>query len=256
MDYKSAQDRVSVALDTKSCDEALRWAETFAPYNNCPKVGKILHSIAGRERRDIVEEVARYSRVFLDLKGHDTPDTIRDCAIEWTRPEVYMWNIHITGGEAMCQAALEGNYAKYQEDPGTFESRPLVIGVTRLTSLDDMDLKVQGSSLNFEEAIFLDTQNAIRWGLDGIVCPAKYAGLLERELGNSMSDHFRLVTPGIKIGSAVNKGQKQVYTPENTVAESKRSMLVIGSGWTKSANPVETARTTLENIANIMYKKS
>ena len=136
---KLASKRMCVALDTETTEQALEWATRLSPYASSFKIGKSLHLLAGLEGRNIISEIAEVGGAsFLDLKGHDTPDQIKKYAMAATVPGVYMFNIH-NGNENMCRAAVEG--AHEQSEKLGIE-RPLVIGVTELTSLDDKDLEL------------------------------------------------------------------------------------------------------------------
>lgn len=252
--FQLARSRISVALDTDSCDQAMEWATIFSPYASCMKIGKSLYSMSYREGRNLINEISKAgSSIFLDLKGHDTPDQIYKCATEWTLPTIQMWNIHITGGEKMVKEAIRGRDDTVEKFAMAFPTqRPLVIGVTRLTSLDDSDLETMGSKLNYNDALVNDVQNAINWGLDGVVCPASKAGFLNEYFPNS---GLRFVTPGIQVEDIANVGQKQLYDPIKAIEDCENSTLVIGSGWTKSKTKVDTAMKTLEDMAKVLERQ-
>lgn len=242
---KVARERVCIALDTDSVYQALEWAERLSPYAGSFKIGKSLHLTAGLEGRNIISEIAEVGGVsFLDLKGHDTPDQIKKYAMAATVSGVYMFNIHI-GNENMCRAAVEGAYGQ-SEKLGI--KRPLVIGVTELTSLDDNDLAILGNNLSYDDSVFNKAKLAIRYGLDGIVCPAKKAGGLEKIFG----DKLLYVTPGVKMGDIANTGQKQLYEPSDAVKDCSNSILIIGSAITKAPNMEAQAYRALQEMAPYM----
>jgi orotidine-5'-phosphate decarboxylase len=240
-----ARKRVCIALDTDSVEQALGWTERLSPYAGSFKIGKSLHLTAGLEGRNIISEIAEVGGAsFLDLKGHDTPDQIKKYAMAATIPGVYMFNIHI-GSEDMTRAAVEG--AREQSEKLGIK-RPLVIGVTELTSLDDRDLNILGSRFSYDDSVLNKAKLALKYGLDGIVCPAKKAGGLEKIFGNELL----FVTPGVKMGNIANTGQKQLYEPSDAVKDCLNSILIIGSAITKAQDMEEQAHRALQEMAPYM----
>ena len=229
---QEARKRVCLALDVPTVREALSLANELSDYVGLFKVGKQLHTTAGTEPIDIIGRIyatnhERSGNVFLDLKLHDTPNTVYEASGACTVPGVSFFNIHIGGGEEMCKKALEGaskaSQAQHFLRKGILT--PAVIGVTVLTSLDDDDLAVQGLGIKYDDLVRRRTELAREWGLAGIVCPANKAGALEKEFGSD----FLYVTPGIKWAGKQGAGQKQLYTPDKAVQDSSSSILVIGS---------------------------
>jgi len=228
---QEARKRVCLALDVPTVNKALSLAGELSPYVGSFKVGKEIHTAAGNEGVNIVGRIyatnhEKKGNVFLDLKFHDTPNTVYGAAKASAVPGVSFFNIHIAGGEKMCINALKGAYDGAKERG---IERPDVIGVTVLTSLDDSDLKVQGLGINYDELVENRTELAKRWGLDGIVCPANKAGGLEK-----MGYTFRKITPGIKWAGVQREGQKQLYTPDRAVQDCSNSILVIGGAITNA----------------------
>ena len=153
-----------------------------------------------------------------------------------------MFNVHVAGGEKMCRKAVEG-----ANENARFMGieRPKVIGVTVLTSLDDLDLTTLGYGYQLDTLVKRNTALAQEWGLDGVVCPANKAGALEKEFGNK----FLYVTPGISYGGVQGVGQKQIYDPAQAVKDCKNSILVIGSAITKAEDRRKTAYEILQSMA-------
>jgi orotidine-5'-phosphate decarboxylase len=241
-----ARQRVCLALDVPTVDDALDLIDEVGPYIGFAKIGKQLHTAAGMGSVNIVDGVSRRmgrgeASVFLDLKFHDTPNTVKQAAYEASVREVYMMDVHIAGGESMCKAALEGaqDAARYGIKP------PKVIGVTVLTSLDDTDLRVQGIDMPYDELVMNRARLAQQWGLDGIVCPASKAGAMEGELGP-----WLYVTPGVKFAGEQGSGQKQLYTPARAVQDCRTSILVVGSAITKAENKAVTAHAILQSMTS------
>ncbi len=242
---KLARERVCIALDTDNVEQALEYSKRLAPYAASFKIGKSLHLKAGLEGRNIISEIDQIGGpVFLDLKAHDTPDQIKKYAMAASVRGVYMFNIHI-GSEAMNKATIEG--ASEQANKLGIK-RPLIIGVTELTSLDNNDLKKLGNKFSYDKSVLNKAKIAIKDGLDGIVCPAKKAGGLEQIFGNQLL----YVTPGINVGNIANTGQKQLYEVAAAVKDCLNSILIIGSAITKAPNMEEQAYRILKEMAPYM----
>ena len=245
---QQARERVCLALDVPTVEDALDMAGELAPYVGTFKVGKQLHTSAGNEGVNIIEEIReRGGSTFLDLKLHDTPNTVYQASKASCVPGVYVFNIHVAGGEAMCKEAVRGSYEAVTA-PGAMQkgiTAPRVIGVTVLTSLDDNDLATQGLGTKYDDLVKRRTELAREWGLQGIVCPASKAGDLEKEFGSD----FTYVTPGIKWAGIQNTGQKQLYTPDRAVQDCSSSILVVGSAITKAEDRPGTAYDILQAMA-------
>lgn len=240
---QKAKKRVCLALDVPTVEEALSLAGELSDYVGMCKIGKELHTAACNEGIPIVREIFnRKGAVFLDLKYHDTPNTVYGAAKASAVPGVSFFNIHIAGGEEMCKKAIEGSYEGAQAKG---LERPRIIGVTVLTSLDDSDLEVQGLGVKYDDLVRRRTELAKKWGLDGIVCPAKKAGGLEKEFGSD----FMYVTPGIKWAGVQREGQKQLYTPDLAVQDCSNSILVIGGAITEAKDKKATAYEILQEMA-------
>ncbi len=241
---QEARKRVCLALDVPTVDKAISLAGELSDYVGMYKIGKELHTAACNEGVPIIKEIFdRKGSVFLDLKFHDTPNTVYGAAKASTVQGVSFFNIHVAGGEEMCKRALEGAH-KGAQDRGLPE-RPRVIGVTVLTSLNDSDLEIQELGIDYDDLVMIRTELAKKWGLDGIVCPAKKAGGLEKEFGSD----FMYVTPGIKWAGIQREGQKQLYTPDLAVKDCSNSILVIGGAITKAENKEATAYNILQAMA-------
>lgn len=231
---QEARKRVCLALDVPTVRKALDLANELSNYVGSFKVGKEIHTVAGRECVDIIGRIyatnhEEKGNVFLDLKYHDTPNTVYGSAKASAVPGVSFFNIHIAGGEKMCKKAIEGAYEGAQANKIV---TPSVIGVTVLTSLDDNDLAIQGLGIKYDDLVKRRTELARKWGLDGIVCPANKAGELEKMFGSD----FLYVTPGIKWAGIQREGQKQLYTPDKAVQDCTSSILVIGGAIITAGN--------------------
>lgn len=229
---QEAKTRVCLALDVPTVREASYLVEELSDYVGTFKINS-LYNAAESEGVDMVDEIRQGGgNIFLDLKYHDTPNTVFNYGRESAIPGVYVFNIHIAGGEDMCKKAVEGAYEGAQTNG---IDRPKVIGVTVLTSLDDEDLAAQNLGIGYDDLVRRRTELAKEWGLDGIVCAASKAGALEKEFGSD----FTYVTPGIKWAGKQGTGQKQLYTPDKAVEDCTSSILVIGSAIIAAGNEYE-----------------
>jgi len=238
-----ARKRVCLALDVPTVRDALGLVTELSDYVGTFKVGKQLHTAAGNKSVNIIEEILRRGgEAFLDLKLHDTPNTVYEASRACTVPGVYIFNVHIAGGKTMCRKAVEG---AYEAALASGIEKPRVIGVTVLTSLSDEDLAVQNLGIDYDSLVMRRAELAVKWGLDGIVCPANKAGELERRFGSD----FLYVTPGIAWEGTHGAGQKQLYTPDLAVRDCSNSILVVGSAITKAEDRRKTAYEILRAMA-------
>ena len=220
--------KVIVALDSANPMHALALADRFDPASCALKVGKELFVIAGPE--PVRWMIDRGFNVFLDLKFHDIPNTVAQACAAATRLGVWMLNVHAAGGRAMLAAAREAvtNAAAEQG-----RAPPLLIAVTVLTSLADVDLRETGVAGTATQQALDLARLAASCGLDGAVCSAVEAPALRRALGAS----FKLVTPGIRLAGSAADDQSRVVTPETAIARGA-DYLVIGRAITQAADPL------------------
>lgn len=191
----------------------------------CLKIGASLFTQLGP---DFVRELtAQGFLIFLDLKFHDIPNTVFEACTAAANLGVWMLNVHVSGGIDMMKAARRAI------DVLTPEKRPLLIGVTMLTSMNDDDLRSIGIQDSMENTVLRMSYTAKICGLDGVVCSAKEAQLLRKNIG----DHFLLVTPGIRLETNSNDDQKRVMTPQDALTAGV-DYLVMGRSITQVADPV------------------
>ena len=215
--------RVIVALDFADAKSALGLAERLDPATCRLKVGSELYTAAGPEF--VKQLVARKFPVFLDLKFHDIPNTVAAACRAAAALGVWMMNVHAAGGKAMMAAAREAL------PPGTHT--PLLIAVTVLTSLNELELREVGFVESAQEAALRLARLAQSCGLDGVVCSAQEAAILRRALGAD----FVLVTPGIRPGQTSHDDQQRVTTPRAAI-QNGASYLVIGRPITRAPDPL------------------
>ncbi len=216
--------RIIVALDFPSQVDALDFADRLVPTQCRVKVGLELFTAAGPQ---IVEALRqRGFEVFLDLKFHDIPNTVAQACRSAADLGVWMLNVHTLGGPRMLSAAREAIAAAH----GT---RPLLTGVTILTSHDDAELVDIGLAEDAAHNVTRLASQAQATGLDGVVCSANEAAMLRDSLG----PEFVLVTPGIRPQGAAVGDQRRVTTAGAAVAAGAH-YLVVGRPITQADEPM------------------
>ncbi|WP_104399341.1 orotidine-5'-phosphate decarboxylase [Vibrio penaeicida] len=215
--------KIIVALDYDKQADALAFVDKIDPSSCRLKVGKEMFTLFGPE---FVRELhKRGFSVFLDLKFHDIPNTCSKAVRAAAELGVWMVNVHASGGERMMSASRE-ILEPYGKD------RPLLIGVTVLTSMEQSDLAGIGLDIAPQEQVVRLASLTKNAGLDGVVCSAQESSMLKSELGKD----FKLVTPGIRpTGSAIGD-QKRIMTPVEAI-EAGSDYLVIGRPITQAFDP-------------------
>ena len=216
---------VIIACDFSSKEETLAFLEKFSGKKPYVKIGMELFYAEGPE---IVREIkARGHQIFLDLKLHDIPNTVKKSMSVLSRLDVDMVNLHAAGTRAMMEAALEG----VTRPDG---SRPLVIAVTQLTSTSQERMQEELLiSAPIDETVMHYAANAEKAGLDGVVCSPMEAGKVHETCGKQ----FLTVTPGIRFADGDKGDQVRVTTPAQA-KEIGSDYIVVGRPITAAANPV------------------
>ena len=221
---------VIIALDFPSKAETLAFLDRF-PAGEKPFV-KIGMELFYAEGPDMVREIkARGHKIFLDLKLHDIPNTVKRAMASLSRLDVDLVNLHAAGGSEMMRAALEG----LTRPDGT---RPLLIAVTQLTSTNAETLKNELLiPVPMEETVLSYAKNAAGSGLDGIVCSPLEAAKVKEVCG----EDFLTVTPGIRFADSAAGDQKRIMTPEKA-GKSGCDLIVVGRPITQAEDPVAAYR--------------
>lgn len=216
---------VIIACDFSSKKEVLEFLDLFKERKPYVKIGMELFYAAGPE---IVKEIKkRGHKIFLDLKLHDIPNTVKKSMSVLSNLDVDMCNLHAAGTKAMMQAALEGLI----RPDGT---RPLLIAVTQLTSTDEERMKTELLiDRPIDEVVMHYAKNAAEAGLDGVVCSPLEAGKVKSVCG----EKFLTVTPGVRFADGDVGDQKRVTTPEKA-RKIGSDYIVVGRPITQSLNPV------------------
>ena len=188
-----------------------------------------------------VQKLAQHSMpVFLDLKFHDIPNTVAKAIKATAGINTFMMTVHTSGGRAMLQAAID---ASMQVAYVTGKERPLIIGVTVLTSMDQADINMVGirDNINDQVARLADLAQSCR--LDGVVCSPYEIAALRRQCG----DEFVLVVPGIRPQGSKQGDQKRIMTPREAITKGA-DYLVIGRPITTAPSPGEMAKSICESL--------
>ena len=232
------EDRIIVALDYDSAAESLNLVKLLKGKVGFFKVGSQLFSAEGPP---IIKKIIEMGeKVFLDLKFHDIPNTAAKSAQVAQKMGVSMLTIHTSGGFSMMSAVMS---ALSSSKPSI--NRPLVLGVTVLTSLGTPDLQKLGIQDTLSNQVARLGSLAIEAGLDGLVAAPTEVSLIRRHFGSSLL----LVTPGIRPSGSPLNDQNRVATAGASI-EAGADHLVIGRPITASSNPVFALEELLTTIKN------
>ena len=223
---------IIVALDMES-KRALELAKKLNPQECKVKVGSQLFTADGPIIIDKLNELG--FDIFLDLKFHDIPNTVKKAVEVAIKMGVWMLNVHSLGGKEMLRAACE-----VVEKASI---KPLLVGVTVLTSLNDKSLKEVGLGLNTEGQVLLLAELCQTEGLNGVVCSANELSVLRKHL----EEDFLLVTPGIRSSGQENDDQKRISTASEAISNGA-DYIVIGREISKEIDPSEKIRQILETV--------
>jgi orotidine-5'-phosphate decarboxylase len=228
-----------VALDIDSPDQALFLVERLGGVAGMFKVGKQLFTAAGPE---IVRKIiAMGERVFLDLKFHDIPNTVAMAGVEAARLGVSVFNVHAMGGSKMMRAV---NDAVTETAERERIVRPLILGVTVLTSHTQDSLKEVGIDRILEDEVVNLARLCAASGLDGVVASPLEIVLIRNAVQDSS---FVILTPGVRPADAALDDQSRVTTPAEAI-RAGADFLVIGRPITAVNDPVAAARKILDEI--------
>ena len=216
---------VIVACDFASAEQTFAFLDKFTGRKPFVKIGMELYYAEGPE---IVRQIkARGHKIFLDLKLHDIPNTVKKAMAVLRNLDVDITNLHAAGATAMMQGALEG----LTREDGT---RPLLIAVTQLTSTDqesmERDILIKEP---IDQVVMHYAKTAKNAGLDGIVCSPLEAGKVHDTCGKD----FLTITPGVRFADGEVGDQKRVMTPSQA-KEIGSDYIVVGRPITAAADPV------------------
>jgi len=246
------KERLIVALDVDTLDEAKKLVEALYPTVKLFKIGGQLFTAFGPEAVKLVD--AKGGRVFLDLKFHDIPHTVfcsassgTSCSLvltstsysdleasikESVQPPVFMMTVHTGGGEEMLKAAVEGAQSRATQ---LNINRPLIVGVTKLTS--------DKGETNTLDVVLEKARMAKKAGLDGVVCSAHEAAAVRKDCGKD----FIIVTPGIRPKGVEAGDQKRVATAKDAIAAGA-DYIVVGRPILEASDPLEAAENIIKEM--------
>ena len=223
---------IIVALDMES-KRALELAKKLNPQECKVKVGSQLFTADGPIIIDKLNELG--FDIFLDLKFHDIPNTVKKAVEVAIKMGVWMLNVHSLGGKEMLRAAYEV--------VEKVSIKPLLVGVTVLTSLNDKSLKEVGLGLNTEDQVLLLAELCQTEGLNGVVCSANELSVLRKHL----EEDFLLVTPGIRSSRQESDDQKRISTAVEAISNGA-DYIVIGREISNEIDPSKKIRQILETV--------
>jgi orotidine-5'-phosphate decarboxylase len=239
----SAKDRIIFPLDGEALDHPIKWVKTLKDHVGLFKVGLALFVKEGPKVLNLIQEIAG-KKVFLDLKFHDIPETVRaaSSALKPVLDSVQFITVHTMEGEASVRAAVEA-----------VENRIQVLGITVLTSLSEAELKAMGSTKTVLERVKDLARIAKMSGCAGVVCSAQEAKAVKQEFGKG----FIAVTPGIRPQWAAVPGddQQRVMTPGEAVRNGA-DYVVVGRPISKAPDPVEAADKIAHEIEEALQSHS
>jgi orotidine-5'-phosphate decarboxylase len=232
-------ERLILALDLETFSEAERMVDLLKDRISIFKIGIQLFTKVGPNAIEMVHQ--KGCKVFLDLKYHDIPNTVAKAAGEATKLRVFMFSIHALGGEEMMKRCRD-SVVETSLNEGI--KRPLVIGVTVLTSIDQKALV----DLGVKEALRDETRHlsekALTAGLDGVVTSPEEVELIRERCGKD----FIIVTPGIRPEGTPIDDQKRIMTPKDAISKGA-NFLVIGRPILMAEDPLEAADRILKDIS-------
>lgn len=222
--------KLVIALDYTDAQSALKMASALKNTGVWMKVGLELFTIEGPKIVQTLKEMG--FPVMLDLKLHDIPNTVQGGVRAASLLGADLITLHLIGGERMCRAAVE--------EIGKLQHRPLLFGVTVLTSMQQGELPV--IEANLQSLAFSLAAKAREWELNGIVCSG-----LEVQRIKQANPSLLCLTPGIRPGGSSADDQRRTVTPEQAVSYGS-DFLVVGRPVTKAANPAQVAEEILASM--------
>lgn len=230
----NVKDRLIIALDYSNMEDAKKIVETLGDTVSFYKVGLELFLNSKGEMVDYLTEMGK--KVFLDLKFHDIPNTTTMASLFAAKRNVFMFNIHATGGKQMMESVAK----KVKE----VNPEMLAIAVTILTSFSEEGVQETfRSNLNIKELALNLAKLTKEAGMDGVVCSPWEAKVIKEECGSN----FKTVCPGVRPRWSAANDQERIMTPKDAILNGC-DYLVVGRPITKNENPVEAAKLVLAEI--------
>lgn len=235
-----ASERIILALDVDTEQQALNLVEKLAPHVGAFKVGMQLFNSAGPGIVTKINDLG--GKVFADLKFHDIPNTVGAAGRVMTRLNVFMFNVHAAGGKEMLQTAVK----EVQNEASRLNRKPpLVIAVTVLTSIAQEQLaqELLIPDLKVEDVVVRWAQMAEQTGIDGVVCSPREINAIR----SACQPEFKIITPGIRPAWSEANDQKRITTPRAAL-DMGADYMVIGRPITQAPDPVAAAQRIIEEL--------
>src|SRR3989338_8121014 len=228
------KDKIIIALDVNTLKEEERLLDTLSSEVQVFKIGMELFYSCGVKA---IELVKKYDKdIFLDLKFHDIPNTVYAASKTAVRFEVFMFNVHASGGIDMMKKAVEG---AEEESEKLGISRPKILGVTVLTSINGEALKRSGVNKSPEEQVLNLARLTKDAGLDGAVASPEEISAMRKAMGKD----FLIVTPGVRPEGSDSGDQKRVATPKEAFQRGAYYIVIV--------RPIKKAKDPAEVIRSI-----
>ncbi|WP_178919158.1 orotidine-5'-phosphate decarboxylase [Buchnera aphidicola] len=225
--------KIIIALDFNDKKNAMKLVNLLNPSLFYLKIGKEMFTILGKK---FIHELHQLGfNIFLDLKFHDIPNTVFNATKAAADLGIWMLSIHASGGKKMLISAKKALKS--------FKKRPLLIGVTALTSLTQTDLNDIGIQISLQDYILILSKLSSDCGLDGVVCPGKEAKKIKSLCGNK----YKIITPGIRCLNDSTFDQHQVITPIQT-KNFPIDYIVVGRSITASKNPMKKLNFIIQSM--------
>jgi len=235
----NGKDKLIVAIDTDDFNKAKELIDQLEDSVDIFKVGLEQYVATKGKTVDYLKEKGK--KIFLDLKFHDIPNTMKSAVRAAVRDNVWLMTIHVSDLEGMRQCALVAN----EEAKILNIEKPIIVGVTVLTSLSNEDLQDIGCNMTTEELAIKRAKLAKESGIDGVVCSAKEVDKIVKVCGKD----FVTVCPGIRPAASCAGDQKRVVTPAQAIKNGAQ-YLVVGRPITQSENPKQSAIDIAKEIEN------
>jgi orotidine-5'-phosphate decarboxylase len=234
----SMRDRLIVALDVDTLEQAQNIVRLLAKDVGMFKIGKQLFTHAGPQAVRLIQELG--GEIFLDLKFHDIPNTVAKAAIEATRLGVKMFNVHASGSLEMMRLTVKEVARVCRQEK---RRRPIMLAVTVLTSLNQDDLKRVGVTNKVAAQVVRLAALTQEAGMDGVVASPQEVTDIRAACGR----RFIIVTPGIRPAEAQRNDQQRVMTPQDAV-HAGVDYIVVGRPIIEAKDPVAAARAIVADM--------
>jgi len=232
------EERIIVALDVNDMDEVEKLVDKLRPVIKIFKIGSQLFTSCGIQAMDVIRR--KGCKVFLDLKYHDIPDIVMKASRAAVRQNIHMFTVHALGGLTMMEKALQ---AAKEESARLNIRRPIILGVTILTSFDKKDMQSVGISGTVDEEVIKLVKLCEKAGLDGIVASPQELPKIRK----IVKEDFLIVTPGIRPAWSQKSDQKRIATPKEAI-DMGANYLVIGRPIKDETDPKAAAERIIEEI--------